>query len=116
MDSDQFRKRLHAHVVDDERAPVAALGDVARVSEALHQRVPRVRHALDAPAGASRLAGKPVARHRRDHDVESVGRAPAMCRGIGQRIDDLQLLDDRAGPAVIDDERQRVVVLANERE
>jgi hypothetical protein len=29
-----------------------------------------------------------------------------MRRGIGQRIDDLQLLDDRAGPAVRDDDRQ----------
>jgi hypothetical protein len=34
-----------------------------------------------------------------------------MCRGIGQPIDDLQLLDDRARPSVIDDERQRVLVL-----
>jgi hypothetical protein len=25
-----------------------------------------------------------------------------MCRGIGERIDDLELLDDRAGPAVRD--------------
>ena len=31
-----------------------------------------------------------------------------MRRGIGQRIDDLQLLDDRAGPPVRDDERQRI--------
>ena len=31
-----------------------------------------------------------------------------MCRRIGQRIDDLQLLDDRAGPPVRDDERQRI--------
>ena len=31
--------------------------------------------------------------------------------GSVSRIDDLQLLDDRAGPAVIDDERQRVFVL-----
>src|SRR2546429_2680015 len=31
-----------------------------------------------------------------------------MCRGIGQWIDNLQLLDDRAGPAVRDDERQRM--------
>src|SRR5262245_16931241 len=30
---------------------------------------------------------------------------------IGQRIDDLQLLDDRAGPPVCDDERQRILVL-----
>ena len=31
-----------------------------------------------------------------------------MRRRIGQRIDDLQLLDDRAGPPVRDDDRQRV--------
>jgi hypothetical protein len=34
-----------------------------------------------------------------------------MCRGIGQGIDDLQLLDDRAGPSVRDDERQRIFML-----
>ena len=34
-----------------------------------------------------------------------------MSRGIGQWLDDLQLLDDRAGPSVQDDERQRVVML-----
>ena len=33
-----------------------------------------------------------------------------MCRGIGKWIDDLQLLDDRAGPSVRDDERQRIFV------
>jgi hypothetical protein len=30
---------------------------------------------------------------------------------IGQRIDDLQLLDDRARPPVRDDERERIVML-----
>jgi len=33
-----------------------------------------------------------------------------MCRRIGQRIDDLHLLDDRAGPSMGDDERQRLVM------
>ena len=33
-----------------------------------------------------------------------------MRRGIGQGTDDLQLLDDRAGPAVGDDERQRILI------
>ena len=66
---------------------------------------------VGVPAGRGRLAGEAVARHRRDHDVEGVRRAAAVRRGIGQRIDDLQLLDDRAGPAVRDDERQRVLVL-----
>jgi hypothetical protein len=34
-----------------------------------------------------------------------------MRRGIRQRTDDLQLLDDGAGPAVVDDERQRIFML-----
>src|SRR5918999_5973184 len=34
--------------------------------------------------------------------------APAVCDWIGERTDDLQLLDDRAGPSVRDDERQRI--------
>jgi hypothetical protein len=32
-------------------------------------------------------------------------------RWVGERVDDLQLFDDRARPAVVDEERQRVVVL-----
>jgi hypothetical protein len=53
---------------------------------------------------------KPVARHRRNHQIEGVHRTGAMCRRIGQRIDNLQLLDNRAGPAVRHDERQRALV------
>ena len=34
-----------------------------------------------------------------------------MFGGIRQRLDDLELLDDRARPAVRDDDRQRAVVL-----
>ena len=34
-----------------------------------------------------------------------------MCGRIGERADDFQLLDDRAGPSVRDDERQRVLML-----
>ena len=33
-----------------------------------------------------------------------------MCRRVDERIDDLQLFDDGAGPPVVDDERQRVVM------
>ena len=43
--------------------------------------------------------------------MERVRCAPAMRRRIGQRIDDLHLLDDRAGPAVRDDHRQRIFML-----
>ena len=34
-----------------------------------------------------------------------------MRRGIDERVDDLQLLDDRAGPSVRDDDRQRILML-----
>src|SRR5215213_312445 len=43
--------------------------------------------------------------------MECVLRATVMGRGIGERLNDLQLLDDRARPAMGDDERQRVVML-----
>src|SRR5271168_1766983 len=43
--------------------------------------------------------------------MERVRRAPLVGRGIGERLDDLQLLDDRAGPPVRDDQRQRVLAL-----
>ena len=63
------------------------------------------------PARRRRLAGEAVARQRRDHDMERVRCGSAMRGRIGQRLDDLHLLDDRAGPAMRDDHRQRVVVL-----
>ena len=94
----------------DERAPIAALRHILRVAKALHQHGPGARDALGVPAGRGRLARKPVARHRRNHEVEGVRCARAMRRWIGQRIDDLQLLDDRAGPPVRDDERQRILM------
>jgi hypothetical protein len=43
--------------------------------------------------------------------MERVGCARAVRRWIGQSVDELQLLDDRARPAVVDDERQRVLML-----
>ena len=46
--------------------------------------------------------------------MERVRRARAMCRGIGERIDDLQLLDDRAGPPVRDDERQCIFMVRSD--
>ena len=111
MNAEQFGRRQHAHLLRDECTPIAALRDVARVAEALHQHSPGARDAGAIPTGGRRLARKTIARYRRDHDMEGIRRATAMGGGIGERIDDLQLLDDRAGPAVRDDERQRVGVL-----
>src|SRR5713226_2628348 len=40
--------------------------------------------------------------------MEGIGCAAATRRGIGQRIYDLHLLDNRARPSMRDDERQRI--------
>jgi hypothetical protein len=62
------------------------------------------------PAGFLWDTRESVAGHRRNDDVEGILRLPAERGGIGQRADDLQLLDDRPRPAVRDDERQRVLL------
>ena len=103
--------RVRAHLLGDDRAPIAALRHELRVPEALHQHDPGTRDVLGIPAGGGRLAREAVAGHRRNHQVERVRCAAAMCGGIGERFDDLHLLDDRSGPSVRDDERQRVLVL-----
>ena len=63
-----------------------------------------------APAGARRLSGKAVARHRWDDDVERVFGLPAVCGWIGQRSDELDLLENRARPTVRDNHRKRIGV------
>ena len=42
--------------------------------------------------------------------MEGVRCTSAMCRGIGQGIDNLQLLNDRARPSVRDDKRQSILM------
>src|SRR5439155_20381005 len=59
--------------------------------------------------GRSRLSGNPGARQLRTYDIERVLRLSAMCHWIRQRLDALQLLDDRARPSVRDDNGQRVL-------
>ena len=107
----QLRRRDHAEDLGHQRAPVAALRGEAGVAEPLHQRQPGLGDARRVPAGGGRPLREAIARHRRDHDIERVLRGAAMRGRIGQRLDDLQLLDDRARPAVGDDDRQRIFVL-----
>ena len=108
VDAEQACRRLARHRAGDGRAPVAALGDVAGVAEALHQLRPGSRDAVGAPAGVRRLAGEAVARHRRQDEIERVLRASAMRGRIGERADGLEQLEHRAGPAMRHDQRQGV--------
>ena len=111
VDAEQSRWLLDGHHVGDDGAPVAALRDVVGVAKAFHQLDPGRRDAVGGPAGVARLARVPVVRYRRDHHVEGVVGAAAVRGGVGERVDDPQQLDDRAGPAVRDDDRQRVLVI-----
>ena len=80
VDAEQTRRRLHAHQIDDLPAPVAALSGVAVVSQAVHQHRPGTRDVVGTPAGLGRLSGVPVARHRRDHQMEGIRRAARRVR------------------------------------
>ena len=111
VDAEQSCGRLARHRAGDGSAPVAALGDIAGVAEALHQLRPGSRDVVGVPTGAGRLAGEAVARHRRDDDVERVLGAAAMRGRIRERTDDLELLDDGSRPAMRDDQRQRIRML-----
>jgi hypothetical protein len=110
VDAEQPVRRLAAHRVGDGGADVAALGDVARVAEAVHELVPGVGDAAVLPAEIGRLAGEAVARQGRQHQVERVFGGAAVRGRVGERADGLEQLDDRAGPAVGHDQRQRVLV------
>src|SRR5262249_53182473 len=110
VDAEQSCGRLARHRAGDGRAPVATLGDVASVPEALHQFRPGSGDVVRVPTGARRLAGEAVARQGRDHDVERVLGAPSVSGWIRERTDDLELLDDGSRPTVRDDHRKRILV------
>ena len=110
MVADQTLDRLAAHQVRDEGTHVAALGDVAGVAEAVHQLRPRACGAAGVPAELGRLAREAVARQGRQHQVECVLGGAAVSGRVGQRADGVEQLDDRAGPAMRHDQRQRVLM------
>ena len=110
MDAEQPLGCLAAHRVRDGGAHVAPLGDVARVAEAGHQLRPRACDAAVLPAELGRLAGEAVAGQGRQHEVECVLGGAAVSGRVGQRADGVEQLDDRAGPAVGHDQRQRVLM------
>ena len=111
MDADQALGCQAAHRVGDGGTNVPALGDVAGVTEPVHQFRPRRRNSGRAPADLGRLAGEAVAGNGRQHEVERVFGASAVRGRIGERADGLEQLDDRAGPTVGHDQRQRVLVI-----
>ncbi len=94
----------------DDGAPVAALSAEAIVPELLHQLSQHVGHALGVVARLGRLARKAITGQGRDDDVEGIRRVSAVGSGVGQWTDQVRKLHERAGPAVHQQERHRVLV------
>jgi hypothetical protein len=108
VDAQQPRGGLDAHGLGHRGAPVAALGHELKVAQATHQHDPGARDPHRVPAGGGRPGREPVTGQGGDHHMERVRLAAAVGGRIGEGPDDLQLLDDRAGPAVGDDQREGV--------
>ena len=97
----------------DDGAPVAALRAVALVAElGGHEVVERIRDAGGAPAPLAWLAAPAEAGDGGDDDVEGVGGIAAMGGGVGEGADEVEELEDGAGPAVRQDERVGIGAVA----
>ena len=84
----------------DDRAPVAALRDIAVAAEHVaHQLVPEDGRGA-RPDGFFEPAGKAVARQRRDHEVHAVPGLAAEFFRMCELLDDTVKLEHRARPAM----------------
>ena len=91
----------------DAGAPVAALRAEAVVAEPCHQFDPQVRDSKRVHPALTWAIGEAVAGQRRDHHVERIPGIPTVTSGVAEERYDLEQLDERAGPAVGDDQRER---------
>ena len=108
VDADELVGVRGAQVRRHEGAPVTALRGEARVAEHVgHERGEEVGHLRHAEARLVRLERERVARQRRRDDGERVSRIAAEARRIGQHRDQPPEFDDRARPAVREQQRHR---------
>jgi len=114
MNRGKPRLPLLRHPARHSRAPIAALCDVAAVSEARHQRGPGVRDARKAPSHFGRLVRKTKPGQGGDNNVKGFIGLAAMGGRVCQRSNDLQELDDRARPSMRQNDRQGILVLRSD--
>ncbi len=94
----------------DDRAPVAALRAEAVEAEIRHELDERRRDPPGVPAALVCRPGEAEPGQGRRDDVERVPAVAAVRRGIGQRADGVEELDDRARPPVHEQQRKGVGV------
>src|SRR5262245_23574210 len=86
----------------DRRAPIAALSEVARITELLHELGEHRRAGLCMEAGLVGGLRKSITRNRRTDDVERILRVAAVAFGLCERADHMHELGHRSGPTVCD--------------
>lgn len=111
VDPDEPARVVEAQEVGHGRSPVAAQGAEALVAQPAHQ----LRHGPgDTPRVPPSLGGRPgeaEAGQRGAHDVKGVRGIARSIDGAAERLDDVEHLGHRAGPAVEDEQRQGVGTL-----
>ena len=98
----------HGELAGDHGAAVAAVDAVGVVAEAAHQGVVGAGHARHRPGAVGDRRGEAEAGHRRDHDVERVLGPAAVGDRVGQRLDHVEEVEDRARVGVREQQRPRV--------
>src|SRR5688500_16903451 len=110
MKAEQALRRLTAQHVRDDRAVIATLRNVMRVTDTFHEYVPGPCDALGSPAWLRGSTRETVAWNRWNDHIERVFRATSKSRRIGEWADRFHELQHRPGPAVREDHRQCIGV------
>ena len=110
MDAGQPLRRLAGHRIGDAGAHVAPLGNIARVAETAHELGPALAVRARSQPTSSGSPEKPYPGREGSTRSNASSASPPCAVGSFERADGLEQLDDRAGPAVGHDQRQRVLV------
>src|SRR5579864_1146187 len=97
MSADYMVRSVVGHVARHGGTPVTTLNAVAGIAEAAHQRDESSGHTVGAPTTRCRCAGEPKAWKRGNYIVK---RRRVKLSRFGERLDQVQELNDRSGPAV----------------
>ena len=91
-----------------DRAGVVAVGAVPVIAKSSHQLGPRPRGAAGVPAGLGGRPGEGEAGQRRDDYMEGIGRVALVRPRVGERPDQVDVLEEGVRPAVRQDQRDGV--------
>src|SRR5882757_4186776 len=89
------------------RTDVSTLGGKATVPQFVHEPHPQFSYAERVHTASDWTIGETISRHGWNHNVERIRGIPSMRRGVGQHRDDSHHFQERAGPPMCHDERDR---------